>query len=235
MVSFQDRPDQFWSRSLTIEPARGDILFRRRIDMPTNAQGVPGEESVASLARKCAALLGIDPAQLVEKTKRIQKCAPPQANEICSRGVFLARLLDGIEFYANGEDDRGGFLIVFGSFGEVESFDLIWPAVERLSAKPFPAPGEIMGWIKAGKAVLALDEDGSLDFTRLNDLTAASKLTIMKVTPYYDEVPSEASKAAILITPFLDLHVTGWRDSKTITGHLLCLIPSDGDSRPSSK
>ena len=234
-LSFQDRPAQLWSRALTFEPRQGEILFHRRTVLPKIPEDVPEKEAVSRLARQCASLLGIDAAELVEKAERTQKCSSQAGGEICARGVLFTRLLNGIEFYANGEDVRGGFLIDFGSFGTARLFNSIWPTAERSFARPFPAQTEITGWIKAGKAVMEADQDGSFDFARLNDLSAAPKLIITKVTPYYDEVTPQDPDAAILIAPFLKLDVIGQCDTKRITGHLLCLIAADGSKNAPDK
>ncbi|MGH7991542.1 MAG: hypothetical protein ACREDS_15300, partial [Limisphaerales bacterium] len=98
----------------------------------TNTSDIPADKILVQRAWACATQLGVDPAQIAfkEMTSRFNQNqnGDDLTNQLCGRGVFLSRKLDGILFWGNGENGGSeGFWIEFGSHGQVHAFSLVWP------------------------------------------------------------------------------------------------------------
>ncbi|MGH7990741.1 MAG: hypothetical protein ACREDS_11210 [Limisphaerales bacterium] len=109
-------------------------------------------------------------------------------NQLCGRGVFLSRTLDGILFFSMGEDALvDGFWIEFGSHGQIRGFSLVWPALKRDKLQPAASPQQIIACIRAFKTMTPPIGKETHYFARIKNLAKAKKLTITKITPYYME------------------------------------------------
>lgn len=178
-------------------------------------QYIPSDATVGKLARDCALKLGVDLAQVVEKptTSHFNTDTNDNklTNQICGRGIFLCRQLDGINFFSANDDGDGskGFVIDFGSYGLIRSFSLCWSEVARYKSEPTTSQQEIIRCIQAHKTIVMPDIDEEDYFARLKKLAGAKKLTITKITPCYGagvfgEVPTNDVPCKF-VTPFAEL------------------------------
>jgi len=118
---FAQRRDEPWARSgpsdgCTIDPEFGTIAYQSSSNFGTPSTDVPDDLTIAKLACRCVAQLGIERSQMKVRAKRIQTCDLDKAgdsvtNGICSRGIVLTRCLDGIEFYAGENFVSSGFIL----------------------------------------------------------------------------------------------------------------------------
>ena len=221
--------------NFSITPADATLSFYSP-DQNHLTQNIPNDATVDKLARDCALKLGVDLAQVVEK--------PPTShfntdtndnkltNQICGRGVFLCRQLDGIEFFsANDEGDGAeGFGIEFGSYGLIRSFSLCWSEVARYKSEHTTCPQEIIHCIRAHKTIVMPNGDEKNYFDRLKKLAGAKKLTITKITPCYGagvfgEVPTNDVPCKF-VTPFAEMEAVADFGSSNATVKLLSPIIS---------
>ena len=147
-------------------------------------------------------------------------------NQICGRGVFLCRLLDGVSFTGIGDDGaNGGFWIEFGSHGQIRNFSLVWPELKRAAFHPTASPQQIVACIRAYKTMTPPIGQEANYFERINNYSNAKKLTITKITPcygegVYGETPTNDEPSKI-IAPFAELEAVADFGNTNINVHLL--------------
>jgi hypothetical protein len=204
-------------------------------------QNIPNDATVDRLARNSALKLGVNLAEVVGK--------PPTAhfntdtndnkltNQICGRGIFLCRRLEGIDFFSANDDGDGseGFVIEFGSYGLIRFFSLCWSEVARYKSQQTASPQEIIHCIRAHKTIVMPGVDEQDYFARLKTLASAKKLTIIKITPCYGEgvfgeVPTNDVPCKF-VTPFAELEAIADFGSSNDTVRLLSPILSSEVSR----
>lgn len=180
VLYFQDSKDESWSRSLTIIPDAGQILYRIRTNS-INSDGIPNDEEVARRTWDYLPQFQIDPAQMNKNPgiRRIENCGGNNSTNVCARGIFLTRKVDGIEVR------NIGFGMDFSSHAQIKGFYLIWPKLEVSGNFQTATPEQIVAWIKEGKAFPT--EDELRDAAKVKNLSNAKKLIITKITPEYGE------------------------------------------------
>jgi hypothetical protein len=225
-----------------IRPADACLSYYRPNCTAILAEEVPSDEAIARRARQYARQLELDPTKLVEQGLYTHLCYTDESrkdatNGICARGVFLSRQLDGITFFsANNEGDGAeGFSIAFGSHEEIRSFSMRWSDVERYKNLSIASQQQINDCIQAHKTIVLpnLVEDDY--FARLRTLAKAKKLTITKVTPYYNEgilgeIPTNDAPCEFVI-PFAELQCLADFGDSNVTVRLIAPILSSEASR----
>ena len=99
-------------------------------------------------------------------------------------GVSFPLQIDGIQFY----DDPEGFSFQqFGSHGKIRSFRLALPNLEREQNSPTASPQQIIACIRVFKTASPPNGEEPDYFGRIKNLAKAIKLTVTKITPYYNE------------------------------------------------
>jgi len=208
-------------------------------------QNIPNDETASSWARMCALELGVDLAQVVEKTPtshfNTDTNDNPLTNQICGRGIFLYRELDGVPFFSPNDEGDGaeGFSIEFGSCGKIRSFSLCWSEVARYTSQQTASLQEIIHCIRAHKAIVLPNPDEEDYFARLKQLATAKKLTITKITPYYSEgmfgeTPTNGEPAKV-IAPLAELEAVADFGNSNATLRLVSPILSSEVSRSLAK
>jgi hypothetical protein len=207
-------------------------------DLPhpgTNTSGIPTDKILVQRAWACAVQLGVDPAQVAfnEMTSRFNQDENYNdlTNQLCGRGVFLSRKLDGVLFFGNGEDALiDGFWIEFGSHGQIRAFSLVWPDLKRDEIQPVASPQQIVACIRAYKTMLLPDREETNYFDRLKSFAKARKLTVSKITPYYREGiygdMADSSEPPETIAPFAELEAVADLGNSNATVRLLSPILS---------
>jgi len=206
----------------------------------TNTTDIPADNILARRARDRAAELGIDPVQIAFKdiTSHFNQDENGNdiTNQICGRGVYLSRQLDGVLFWGNGENgDEEGFWIEFGSHGQIRAFSLVWPDLKRDEFQPTASPQQIINCIRAQKTIVLPNAGEETYFQRIKVLANAKTFTITKITPYYreaifgevptNEVPPE------FVTPLAELEAVADFGNSNATVKLLSPILSSETSR----
>ena len=196
--------------NFVILPDEATIQYVVKLHALGSVEGIPSDKVIVQRAWSCAALLGLDHAQLVQTSIQTNMCeydAKGQMgeNNIGGHSVFLRRRLEGIEFFGDGN----GFEIEFGSDGKIRSFELNWPKVERETSKPTASREEITECIRAHKIVVLPEPGEERYFQRLEALARTKRLVITKITPYYGdgvfgEVPAN-DEPPKFITPFAEV------------------------------
>jgi hypothetical protein len=233
---FRDRPDESWSRSLAIENDKGTINFYIQQGFIAPPQEVPDDPAVSNLAWQCVSQLGIDRSQMLERTKRVHACVTDKAGNpttygICSRGVVLTRMLDGIEFYAESNVITSGFLLDVGNHSQINDFQLVWPDLEAIVAWQPPTKEKVIEYLKQGKLFIPPEEAVDVEQSeawqkKLAEIQKASKITINKATARY----SQTSLEGVMVAPLLELEATAELPSKTITFRLLSLFDASNNT-----
>jgi hypothetical protein len=180
------------SSIFSIHPGSGSVNYTMPNPVRGSDKDIPGDETIVTRAWKYAFQLGLDPKQLVQKPLTSQSCdfdenGREATNHICGRGVYLSRLLDGIAFWGNGDDNPNeGFWIEFGSQGMIRCFSVTWPNLERYESQPTASPQQIISCIRAHKVIVIPDGEERY-FERVKALANAKIFTITGITPYYGE------------------------------------------------
>jgi hypothetical protein len=158
-------------------------------------------------------------------------------NQICGRGTFLYRQLDGIPFFSADDNGGGaeGFGMEFGSYGIIRSFSLCWSEVSRYQSEQTASPQEIIHCILAQKTIVMPNVDEEDYFARLKQLANAKKLTITKITPCYGlgmfgEVPTNDVPCKF-VTPFAELEAVADFGNSNATVRLVSPILESEVSR----
>ncbi|MGH7976501.1 MAG: hypothetical protein ACREDS_06165, partial [Limisphaerales bacterium] len=197
LIRFQDRKNDKWSRFLNILPEAGQILYYPRVESAGSPNDVPDEQEVSKLAWDYLPLFDINHSQVCElpKNRKIKTC--PGSTNVCSRGVFLSRIMAG-----NGMREMG-FGIDFGSHAHIEDFYLLWPAWETTGTEHSVTIKQIIQWLKAGRMLPT--EDELLNRAKIEQLAEAKKLVITGFDLHYGqgkfgELPSQENEN--LVSPF---------------------------------
>lgn len=180
----------------------------------TNAADIPSDKILIQRVWAYAAKLGIDPAQIEfkEMTSRFAQDENGNdiTNQLCGRGFYLSRRLDGVSFWGNGENgDNEGFWIEFGCHGQVRAFSLVWPDLKRSEPQQTASPQQIIACIRAFKTMSLPNRNEPDYFMRLKNLAKTKKLTITRIMPFYGEgVYGEMplnDELSPIIAPFAEL------------------------------
>ena len=152
------------------------------------ARDIPDDETVRALARSYAPRLGVASVELSHGKFHNHMGDDETGTTIFGRSVFFPRQLDGIDFFsADGSGDSAeGFAMEFGSHAKVQAFSVRWSDMQHYKNERIASAGEISRCILAHKAIVMPNFKPD-DFAMLKGLAAASKLTILKITPYYGE------------------------------------------------
>jgi hypothetical protein len=205
-------------------------------------QGIPSDQVIAERAVGYTPQLGLDPTHLTSQSffthfNYSDQTGGTMTNDICGRGIFLSRQLDGINFFSadNTGDGGEGFSIEFGSYGQIRFFSFRWSNVKRYKKQQTASPQEILRCIKAHKTIVLPNVDEEDYFTRLKKLASARKLTIIKITPYYGEgmfgeVPTNDVPCKFA-TPFAELEAVADFGNSNATVRLVSPILSSEVSR----
>lgn len=201
----------------------------------TNTADIPADKILVRRAWTCATQLGVDPTQIMfkEMTSRFNRDGngDDMTNQLCGRGVYLSRQLDGTPFFGNGENGDGeGFWIEFGSHGKVRAFSLVWPDLKQSELQQTASPQQIIACIRAFKTMSPPNGNEANYFGRIKNLSKAKKLTITKITPYYIEgIYGKAPKNAEppdVVTPIAQLDAVADFGNSNATVRLLAPIIS---------
>ncbi len=154
----------------------------------------PDDETIVACARKYASQLGLDPAQMVQKDIYARMCnagqkGPAMSRDVCGRGVFLSRQLDGVTFFSDNNTGEGteGFAVEFGGHGQIRSFSLIWPDLARYESHKTASPEQILAFIRTHNIMVIPDANEERFLEKVRALPNAKKIVITKITPRYSE------------------------------------------------
>lgn len=197
-----------------ISPSNANISYwMPHADMGSTNE-IPNDETILKRVWVCASQLGVDSAQVVARGPasrfKTGETGDDLTNQICGRIVYLARQLDGISFWGNGDNNSNdGFWIEFGSHGVIRGFSLTWPNLERYESQPAASPEQIIALIRAHKILVLPNPAERKYFEQIKALANAKKFTITKITPYYGEgtfgeVPTN-NEPPELVTPSAEL------------------------------
>jgi hypothetical protein len=174
----------------SILPAATTISFSPP-NQNSSTDNIPDNKTVTKRAFEYAARFGLDRTHLIPKgvycVSNSPGCDGILSNDICARGIFLSRKLDGIGFYGDANNGSDGFSIEFGSRGQIRSFSLVWPNLEREQNSPTASLQQITDCIRAHKVIVIPNADEEKYFDRVKSLANAKAFTITKITPYYGE------------------------------------------------
>ena len=175
-----------------INPDSATLSYTIRHPDVGSGEDIPSDKAVVKRAWDCAFQLGVDHAQVVEKELtshfNSDENGDKLTNQICGRGVYLSRQLDGICFWGNGDDSSNeGFWIEFGSHGKIRSFSLNWPSLERYKNHQTASPQQIIACIQSHKIIVIPNADEETYFQRVKALANAKKITVTKITPCFSE------------------------------------------------
>jgi hypothetical protein len=207
----------------------------------TNTTDIPSDKVLVQRAWACAVQLGVNSEQIAfkEMTSSFNQDENYNnlTNQLCGRGVFLSRKLDGILFWSSGTEDEdvGGFWIEFGSHGQVRAFSLVWPDLERSELQQIASPQQIIACIRTQKIIVIPNANEETYFQRIKKLATAKKFIITKITPYYiegrlGETPTNDSPPEI-IEPIAELEAVADFGSSNAFVRLLSPIVSSEASR----
>jgi hypothetical protein len=206
----------------------------------TNTADIPTDKILLQRAWTCAVQLGVDPAQVVQIKpasyfNRDENDAD-LTNQICGRGVFLARRLDGVLFSDLGDEGgNGGFWIELGSHGQIRAFSLVWPDLKRDELQPTASPQQIINCIRSQKTIVLPNANDETYFQRIKALANAKTFTITKMTPYYSEgvygeTPTN-NEPSRFVTPIAELEAIADFGNSNATVRLLSPIISSEVNR----
>ena len=218
----------------SIQPASTTITFSST-NLNHSIDNVPTDEAVRKYAYEYAARFGLDRADLIPKEVYVSTnaeggCDGNPTNGICVRGINFARKMDGISFFSMGNDNDGteGFSIEFGSDGQIGSFSLVWPNLDRDYKSPTAGPQQIIDCIRAHRVLVIPNTGEEKYFQRVQSLTNAVIFTIVKITPYYGEgllgdAPTNDEPPQI-IAPGAELEAVAGLGGTNMNLRLLCPI-----------
>ncbi len=199
----------------------------------------PSDEEIAASARKYASQLGLEPAQLVQRgiyarVGNTDQKGPGTSKEVCGRGVFLARQLDGVAFFSDNNAGEGteGFAVEFGGHGQIRSFSLIWPNLERYESHETASPQQIIAFIRTRKIMVIRDANDEKFSQKVRELSGASKIVITKITPRYNEgvywEERKDHRPSKYINPIAELEAVAKLENKDISFRFLApLLEAD--------
>jgi hypothetical protein len=225
-----------------INPSEASMSFESPNYKDGSPNGIPSDNSIAKRAWDCVPQLGLDPAQLIQKSFfthsfNVDHTGKGTTNFVCGRGIFLSRQLDGIAFFSaeNTGDEAEGFSMEVGRDGQIRLFCFRWSAIERYESQRTASLQEIIQCIKAHKTIVVPNIDEENYFARLRTLANAKKLTITKITPYYGEgffgtIPTNDVPCEFA-TPFAELEAVADFGTSNATVRLACPILSSEVNR----
>jgi hypothetical protein len=157
-----------------------------------SGKDIPSDKTIVLRAWKYAVQLGLDPKQLRQKPLTFyfnsDENGVKLTNQICGRGVYLSRQLEGVCFWGDGDDGPNeGFWIEFGSHEKIQAFSLNWPNLETNQLHQTASPQQIIACLREHKIMVIPNADEETYFQRVKVLANAKKFTITKITPYYGE------------------------------------------------
>jgi hypothetical protein len=224
-----------------INPSDATINFVSPDYKNGSPEGIPANETIAKRAWGYVPQFGLDPVHLTESSffthsNNVDRAGKDTTNFVCGHGIFLARQLDGVNFFSadNTGDGAEGFSIEFGSYGQIRFFSFRWSDVERYEKQQTASSQEIIHCIKAHKTIVLPNVDEEDYFERLKKLASAKKFTITKITPYYGEgmfgeVPTNDVPCKFA-TPFAELEaVADFGNSNTIVRLVSPILTSEVD------
>lgn len=198
-----------------ITPENGEIFYSLGDRAPDSPPEVLKNQAAVESAWDHLAQLGIDRSQLVK-------------TNVASYGVWgvcLPRQIDGIRFYDKSE---GFSFQQFGSPGKIRCFSLTLPNLGREQEGLTASAQQIIACIRALKTPSPPNGNESDYFERIKNLAKVTKLTITKITPYYDEgVYGEAptnNEPSRFVTPIAELEAVADFGNSNVTVRLLSPI-----------
>ena len=222
-----------------IDPGEASMNFVSTNYKDGSPAGIPKDNDIAKLAWGYAPALGLEPRQLVQKSFfthsfNADKTGKETTNFVCGRGIFLSRQIDGVAFFAPDDSGDGaeGFSIEFGGYGQSRSFYFRWSKIERYESQPTASVGQIVQCMKSHKTIVLPNAEEEDYFARLRKLAKATKWTITKITPCYEEavfgeVPTN-NVPCKFITPFAELEaVADFGSSNAVFRLVSPIIVSD--------
>jgi len=220
-----------------VRPGDANLYFSGANFAPVSQKEIPDYETIIKLARQYAPQLGLDPVNLAHAKIYTHLCETGQtANNVCGRGVFFSRYLDGIGFFSGADDGESaeGYSMEFGAHGKIQAFSVRWSDVEHYKNENTASQDEITRCILAHKAIVMPDFKDD-DFDRLKKLATAKKFTIIKITLYYGEglfgeVPTNDVPSQFA-TPFAELEAVADFGNSNAAVKLLVPILSSETSR----
>ena len=222
----------------SIQPASTTISFSSP-NQNLSTDNIPEDETVTKRAFEYAARFGLDQAQLLPQNvytaSNAVGCNQTLTNGICARGIFLSRKLDGIGFWGDANNGSDGFSLELGAYGQVRSFDFVWPDLGLVQKSQTASPKEIISCIRKQNVIVVPENDEPNYFDRLKKLAAAKKFTITQITPYYIEgvfgvVPTNDEPPEI-IAPLAELEAVADFGESNATVKLLTPIISSEVTR----
>jgi hypothetical protein len=217
----------------SIQPANTSISFTST-NHNSLTENMPDDGTVRRRAYECAARFGLDAAHLVAcdvyTRSPAEGCSGTPTNGIYACGIHLARKLDGVNFLTLGRDDSSpeGFSLELGSRGQIRSFTLVWPNLQRDHADSIASPPEIVRCIRGQRVLVVPHEDEPDFFGRIKTLAGAKTFTVMKITPIYGEgvfgdAPANEEPPKV-IAPFAELEAVADFGSSNMPVRLLSPI-----------
>jgi hypothetical protein len=203
--------------NFAILPDIGQMSFTLGDRRPDSPEGIATNQAAVERAWNCFAQLGLDRSQFV-------KTNDPSSG---GYGVFIPRQIDGIQVYGGSE----GFQIQFNK-QKVLQFCLLLPNLDRDKQSQVASPQQIIACIRAFKTPAPPNGEEPDYFGRIKNLAKATKLTITKITPYYDdgvygETPTN-NEPSRFVTPIAELEaVADFGNSNTAVRLLSPIISSE--------
>jgi hypothetical protein len=224
-------------RSLGIFPATGFIRYRdqKADDIHSVIEDVPSEATTQELGLKLLGQIGIPRSELATKPNssdlltfkeirtrgHLDKERRP-VKETDSRGVFFVRQIGGVSFAGIGVG--GGFHVRFFSHAKVAQLELVWRDLQPYKKYAVASPGQIMQWIKDGKAVVILPDEGKVNPREVK------KLTITEISPLYMGALGETRQD--FTYPFAKLDTIADTGQTNVGVQLYCPILSNNEAGP---
>ena len=215
-------------RELDILPNLGWIYYTdSKAVGRRNDNGVPkNEKKTLNLAIDYMKIIGVDRSNLATKSHSSDLHASyilgkltdyhtnhTQTTFIDTRGVMIARAIDGISFWGKGT--RDGLTMEFGNDAKISRLDILWRKLQRDTLYPTVKSEIILKWIRDGKT--------KWDYMTADlDWSSVKKMTINKVTPYYFGEYHDVEQYRVYPFATLETTIETGQTNKTI--YLFCPI-----------
>jgi hypothetical protein len=224
------------TRSLGIFPATGYIHYRDDRAGPAQfeaVEDVPSEAEAYELALKLLDQLEIPRSELARKPNsselltfkevgrwgRMYKDDRKRVEKIKSRGIFFIRQIDGVTFAGIGVG--AGAYVNFVSHAKVEQLEVVWRNLQPYKKYEVASPGQIIQWIKDGKAAMPAPNVNPAE---------VKKLTITDISPQYMGALGETRQD--FTYPFASLGTIAETGETNISVQLYCPILSEKEAKP---
>jgi hypothetical protein len=222
--------------SFCIDPGRATISFcSTNQNLSTN--DVADDKTVTRWALEYAARFGLKREDLVAENVHAVSNAVGRSetltNGVCAHRILLARKINGVGFWSDGNNETEGFSIEFGGHGQIRSFSFVWPDLKPALKSLTASPREIIRCIRE-QSVLVLPDNQPNYFGRIKMLTKAKTFTVIKITPFYldgvlGEIPPNDAPAKF-VTPIAELKaVANFGNSNVAVRLLSPIITSEVD------